>query len=53
MTFRESSEGTNSMVQRQEATPREVPKTSELRSLGREGIGIARKSAYSQERGCS
>ena len=50
MTFRESSEGINSMVQRQEATPREVPKTSELRNLGREGIGERiRRGIYSRE----
>ncbi|WP_300224306.1 hypothetical protein [uncultured Helicobacter sp.] len=53
MTFRESSEGINSMVQRQEATPREAPIKREERNLGSESIGIARKSAYSQERGCS
>ena len=41
------------MVQRQEATPREVPIKREERNLGSESIGIARKSAYSQERGCS
>ena len=53
MTFRESSEGTNSMVQRQEATPREAPTKREERNLGSESIGDPRKNVYSQERGCS
>ena len=39
MTFRESSEGINSMVQRQEATPREAPIKREERNLGSESIG--------------
>ena len=41
------------LIGKQEATPREAPIKREERNLGSESIGIARKSAYSQERGCS